>query len=59
MFARLLLSLLVSSGCILCPAPALADAPAPAPEVAVKRIDAEGAQVFEVTASGEVKAAPA
>lgn len=57
MFARLLLSLLVSSGFIFCPAPALADAPTP--NVAVKRVDSEGAQVFEVTASGEVKAAPA
>ncbi len=31
----------------------------PAPEVAVRRVDAAGEQVFEVEASGTVKAAPA
>ena len=31
----------------------------PLPEVAVKRVDAAGEQVFEVTASGTVKATPA
>jgi ribosome-associated toxin RatA of RatAB toxin-antitoxin module len=43
--------------CLVFTAPALAQ-PA-APEVAVKRVDADGAQVFEVTASGVVKAPPA
>jgi ribosome-associated toxin RatA of RatAB toxin-antitoxin module len=38
-------------------APAMAQ-PA-APEVAVKRVDADGTQMFEVTASGVVKASPA
>lgn len=53
MFARLVLSSLF----VLCAAPALADVARP--EVAVKRVDLEGEQVFEVTASGAVKAAPA
>jgi ribosome-associated toxin RatA of RatAB toxin-antitoxin module len=52
MFARLLLaSLLVLA------IPAMAQAPKP--EVAVKRVNVEGEQVFEVTASGVVKASPA
>lgn len=51
MFARLfLLSLLV----LILPAMAQPSKP----EVAVKRIDAAGAQVFEVTAGGTVKASP-
>ena len=53
MFARLLLS----SFFILSAAPAVAEVVPP--EVAVKRVDAEGDQVFEVTASGSVKASPA
>jgi ribosome-associated toxin RatA of RatAB toxin-antitoxin module len=52
MFARLLfVSLLV-----FC-APAMAQPPRP--EVVVKRVDVDGEQVFEVAASGNVKAAPA
>ncbi len=52
MFARLLLSsMLVLS------VPAAAEIATP--EVAVKRVDSEGEQVFEVIASGRVKASPA
>lgn len=52
MFARLLLS-----SFLLFAMPAVAG-PAK-PEVAVKRVDSEGEQVFEVTASGTVRASPA
>lgn len=52
MFARLLLS-----SFLLFAMPAMAD-PAK-PEVAVKRVDSEGEQVFEVSASGTVRASPA
>jgi ribosome-associated toxin RatA of RatAB toxin-antitoxin module len=51
MFARLLLaSLLVFSGSVM--------AQSPKSEVVVKRVNVNGEQVFEVTASGAVKAAP-
>jgi len=51
MFARLLLvSLLVFSGSTM--------AQPPASDVVVKRVNADGEQVFEVTASGSVKATP-
>lgn len=51
MFARLfLVSLLVFSG--------FAMAQPPAPDVVVKRVNTDGEQVFEVVASGSVKAAP-
>lgn len=52
MFARLLLCLT-----IVFTLPAVAQTPHV--EVAVKRIDLEGEQVFDVTASGAVKASPA
>ena len=52
MFARLLLSSLLT----MCAAPAVANVGTP--DVAVKRVDTAGEQVFEVTASGVVKAAP-
>lgn len=52
MFARILLSSL-----LLFAMPALAETAKP--EVAVKRVDSEGEQVFEVTASGTVRASPA
>jgi ribosome-associated toxin RatA of RatAB toxin-antitoxin module len=52
MFARLLLSSL-----LLLALPAMAETAKP--EVAVKRIDSEGEQVFEVRASGTVRASPA
>lgn len=52
MFARIMLSsLLVLS------VPAAAETATP--EVAVRRVDSEGEQVFEVTASGSVRASPA
>lgn len=44
--------------CLLC-ALALPAVARPLPEVAVKRVDAAGEQVFEVSASGTVKASPA
>ena len=51
MFARLLLaSLLVFCGCAI--------AQSPKSDVVVKRVNTNGEQVFEVTASGAVKAAP-
>lgn len=53
MFARLLLS----SVFVFCVAPAVADVAIP--EVAVKRISLDGEQIFEVSASGTVKASPA
>ena len=53
MFARLL----ITSFIFLSATPAVADIVPP--DVAVRRIDAEGDQVFEVTASGTVKASPA
>lgn len=52
MFARLLLLLLLAF-------PFAATAQPSGPEVAVRRVDAGAMQVFEVTASGVVKAAPA
>ena len=52
MFARLLLLSLLAF-------PFAAPAQPSRPEVAVKRVDSGGMQVFEVTASGSVKAAPA
>lgn len=52
MFARLLLS-----SFLLFAMPAMANTAKP--EVAVKRVDSEGEQVFEVSASGAVKASPA
>ena len=51
MFARLLLLFL-----LVLTLPAMAQPSKP--EVAVKRVDTAGAQVFEVTASGAVKASP-
>lgn len=53
MFARSLLRLVF----VLCALPALATATTP--EVAVKRIDSETQQMFDVSASGTVKASPA
>lgn len=52
MYARLLLASML----FFCD-PAMAQSPTP--EVAVKRVNANGEQVFEVTASGSVKAPPA
>ncbi len=52
MFARLLFASLLLLNC-----PAMAQSSKP--EVAVKRVEIDGEQVFEVAASGTVKAAPA